>query len=348
MNKRLVATFVLELLMVGVASVSQATDLTANVTVDDAFEMYVSTDDCELGTLVCSSVAWQTATPCTSTLTPGVPNYIHVVGRDLYTVIAGFLGDFKLSDDGFKFSNDSQSLLTNETAGWDVYTDNLCGIKGVLTNQGANGVSPWGLIASIDPAASWIWTDGGDYSEAPRYFSATITPAGDDIVSVPMTGIIMTRNGEWGNDQAQFKMTSVPDVEAAAKVAIDNGISMTLKLGSGEKCDNPIYQLDVPSDALNATYLNLRYTVGNLDVVRCVYNSGDCVINIKDTELKSLTNGDGKTLDDMLTGTMSVCLTVGDKTYSNGGVWTQYDSGSTYGTPGSWTKYRKDVPADMN
>ncbi|WP_417909506.1 hypothetical protein [Candidatus Electronema sp. PJ] len=344
MNKRLVATFVLELLMVGVASVSQATDLTANVTVDDAFEMYVSTDDCQLGTPVCSSVAWQTATPCTSTLTPGVKNYIHVVGRDLYTVIAGFLGDFTLSNADFTFSNGLQSLLTNETAGWDVYTDNLCGTKGVLTNQGANGVDPWGDIALIDPAASWIWTDGGDYSEAPRYFSATITPTDDDVVeSVPMTGIITTRNGELGNDQAQFKLKEMASVQAAATEAIANGINMTLKLGSGKECDNPIVLLDVPSSDLKLTYLNLRYTVGNLDVLRCVHNSGDCVINIKKEELKSLISTDGKTLDDLLTGQMTVCLKVGETTYSNGGVWTQYDSGS-----GSWTKYRKDVPADMN
>lgn len=339
MKKKLVATFVLELLMVGVASVSQATDLTANMTVDDAFEMYVSTSDCDIGKLVCSSKSWYTATPCAITLTPDVPNYIHVVGRDVYTVIAGFLGDFKLSDDDFAFSNGTQSLLTN-TTDWQVYIDGFCGTSGTITSQGVNGSAPWGgPIQSIDPAALWIWTGNGYDMKDPRYFSTMVIPG--KTVTVPLTGIITTRDLELNTDQAQFKLADMKSVKAAAKVAKDKNIPMTFAFGN--TCEAPIYKLNVPANKLNATDLNLRYTVGNLDVVRCVYNSGECVVNIKDKELKSLKDSAGMTLDDRLTGPMTVCLKVGKTTYTNSGTWTQYDSGS-----GSWTKYRKDIATEPN
>lgn len=346
MSKKVVATFVLELLLVGGAGVSQATTIDANLTVDNGFELYISTDDCQLGTLICSDDSWYDSENCTIPLTPGVTNYLHIVGND-WGVIASVLGDFKLSDDGFLFSNGTQSLLTN-TTDWQVYTDSFCGSLGTLTDQGANdGMNIWGSFPLIDSTARWIWTGGGYDLNTSRYFSTTITP--NDIKppvtvkEVPLTGIITTRNWEYGNDQAQFKLTGMQTVKDDAAVAITEDIPMTLKLGSGENCDNPIDLLDVPASSLNNTYLNLRYTVDGLDVVRCIYSTGQCVINIKPEELKSLTDGDGNILDDLCSGPLTVCLTVGNTTYTNSGTWTQYDSGS-----GSWTKCRKDIATETN
>ncbi|WP_417910949.1 hypothetical protein [Candidatus Electronema sp. PJ] len=343
MSKKVLATFVLELLMVGVASVSQATTINANLTVDNGFELYISTDDCQLGTLICSDDSWYDHANCTIPLTPGVTNYLHIVGSD-WGVIAGVLGDFKLSDDGFSFSNGTQSLLTNTTTDWQIYIDGFCGTAGTITSQGANGAQPWGTFSEIDPTAQWIWTNGGYDLNTSRYFSTVITPNNPPVTvkEVPLTGIITTRNWEYENDEAQFKLTGMQAVKDDAAVAITDGLDMTIAFGA--TCDNPIYQKTVSASELNTSNSNqLRYTEGNLDVVRCIYSTGQCVINIKPEELKSLTDGDGNILDDLCSGPMTVCLTVGNTTYTNSGTWTQYDSGS-----GSWTKCRKDIATETN
>ncbi|MCI5146195.1 MAG: hypothetical protein D3923_11865, partial [Candidatus Electrothrix sp. AR3] len=143
-----------------------------------------------------------------------------------------------------------------------------------------------------------------------------------------ITGIVLTRNWETDRDQAQFKLRNVTDVKAAAYDAVESGLGLTAQFGP---CDDPMFSFTIPGSEIDVTYLNLRYTVGNLDVVRCVFNSEQCVINIRNTDL------DNEALDEALTGDMTVSLKVGNTTYSDTGVYTQYESGS-----GSWTKYRKD------
>ncbi|MCI5147719.1 MAG: hypothetical protein D3923_19820, partial [Candidatus Electrothrix sp. AR3] len=145
--------------------------------------------------------------------------------------------------------------------------------------------------------------------------------------------LIVIRNNEVNRDDAQFKMRNVTDIGAVAQ-ALTADDEVTFQFGP---CDDPIYSLTVPDGQLNVTYLNMRYTVGNLDVIRCVFSSEQCVVNIENLTLRDMMNNDGDTLDTLLTGTMNVCLKVGDTTYTNTGHWTQYESGS-----GSWTKYRKD------
>jgi len=155
-----------------------------------------------------------------------------------------------------------------------------------------------------------------------------VEPQDCEGVGVDTTGIITTRNWEIDTDQAQFKLRDVAGIKAAAYAAVEQELPVTFRFGS---CGDPIYEFTVPVNELNVTYLNMRYTVGNLDVVRCVFNSEQCVVNIKNTDL------DNQLLDDRLTGEMTVSLEVGGKNYTNTGIWTQFDSGS-----GSWTKYRKD------
>lgn len=347
MSKKVVATFVLELLMVGVASVSQATTVTANISVDDAFEMYVSTDDCQIGTLVCKHDDLWDETPCEIPLVDGVKNYIHIKGWDVHGVIAGVIGDFELSDSKFTFGDGTQACtdkLLSNTTDWKVYTDKFCGTVGTLTDQGANG-EIWGNMPWIDPTARWVWTGGGHDLDAPRYFSTVITPkdCSDPVIektTVPLTGIITTKSTEWGTDLAQFKLKGMQSVKDEAAEAIVGSIPMTLAFG--KTCEAPIYKLDISASDLNTKNSNqLRYTEGKLDVVRCVYSSGECVVNIKNTDLKSLVDSDGKTLNDLLTGPMTVCLTVGKTTYSNSGTWTQHDS-----VNGSVTKFRKDIATE--
>jgi hypothetical protein len=154
-----------------------------------------------------------------------------------------------------------------------------------------------------------------------------------DGIDVDTTGIIYIRGT---GDLAQFKMKNVTGIGAAAYNALDNGL--TFQFGP---CDNPIYELTVPGTDLDVAGNRMRYTVGNLDVVRCIFSTEQCVVNIRE----SIDDLDlyAQELDAALTGPMTVCLKVGDTTYTNTGEWIQFDSGpGSWINGGSWTKYRKD------
>ncbi|MCI5144080.1 MAG: hypothetical protein D3923_00815 [Candidatus Electrothrix sp. AR3] len=148
----------------------------------------------------------------------------------------------------------------------------------------------------------------------------------EQIINMEMTGIIFTRNHLIDRDLAQFKLKNMTDIESALYDV--EASELTFRIGS---CDDPIYSFTVPGSELNVSSRNLRYTVGKVDVVRCLFSSEQCVVNLKNTDL------DNAALDALLTGDMTVSLEVGETTYTNTGEWTQYDAGS-----GRWTKYRKD------
>src|SRR5512138_2673411 len=67
----------------GLSGNALATLLTADMTVDNAFNLNVSTDDTVAGTLVGSGNNWGAVyTIANIPLTPGVTNYIHVAAAD--------------------------------------------------------------------------------------------------------------------------------------------------------------------------------------------------------------------------------------------------------------------------
>jgi hypothetical protein len=158
-----------------------ATTLTATITADDDFQMYVSTDDSVLGTFVgegsTENGIWASSFTFNYDLTPGVVNYIHVVAWDLYEVKTAFLGEFWLSDAGFRFRNNTQ-ILTTESADWDIsdtgfntgyYTPDMIGGNLVTT-------LPWKVVVpGISADAQWIWSHFGD-DLTKRYLSTSILP----------------------------------------------------------------------------------------------------------------------------------------------------------------------------
>ncbi|MEW6218482.1 MAG: PEP-CTERM sorting domain-containing protein [Thermodesulfobacteriota bacterium] len=158
------------------AATAGATTLATDMTVDNGFSLYVSTDPNALGTLVGSGDSWPTTYSFSAIpLTAGVTNYIHVVGVD-WGGIAGFIGDFTLSDAGFSFANGTQHLAT-DTSNWTVYTDGFGGTAGTLTvANGTNGVGPWGWRNDIDANAAWIWTNHGYDVNTTRYFATALQP----------------------------------------------------------------------------------------------------------------------------------------------------------------------------
>ena len=159
------------------ASQAQATTLSGNLTVDNLFSAYISTNDATPGTLIGSGADWGTTYSLTAaTLTPGVTNYLQIVGIS-YFPPAAFIGSFNLSDANFQFANGTQTLLTDTTnwrsnpSGGSWFAPN-----GTPVSLGLNGISPWGSHPTINASAAWIWSDTSDTYGATAYFSTTITP----------------------------------------------------------------------------------------------------------------------------------------------------------------------------
>lgn len=150
---------------VSTSSLAGATTIGGKTTADNAFFMYLSTNNAVLGTLIASGNNWPTTftVPATA-LTPGMTNYLQVEVIN-YGLQGGFIGDFTLSDNGFHFANGRQSLST-DTAHWaGFYDDSNSAVvaqpwvppTGGVVSFGANGVAPWGTRPKISSGALWIW-----------------------------------------------------------------------------------------------------------------------------------------------------------------------------------------------
>lgn len=157
------------------------TTLTVDMTVDDNFDLYISTDDNQLGTYIGSGTGtyeppgWRQAYTFTHDLTPGVINYIHVVGWGIYGTRAAFLGEFALSNSDFFFENGTQELFT-ESINWNIsdvgFGQSYYTPDDLVMNDGSEN---WQAIPGISYYANWIWSNDG-YDLTTRYFSTAITP----------------------------------------------------------------------------------------------------------------------------------------------------------------------------
>lgn len=166
-------------------------DISGYFNADNWYDMYISTDDSQLGTLVGSSdrgvFDWATSEDIGNwgiTLTPGVTNYLHIVAWDDNYNIAGVLGDLHLNNSNYVFSNGTTSLLTN-TEDWTVRLGSFAESTATIVNSGGytNGStdSPWyeflgSSIANISGDAQMIWTNENGERDlgATRYFSTSI------------------------------------------------------------------------------------------------------------------------------------------------------------------------------
>jgi hypothetical protein len=154
--------------------------LSINATCDDKFSIYISTDDAVAGILIggpfggtASDIkAWQTIRNLSANLTPGVTNYIHVVGADVWGTIAGFAGVFELSGP-FKFENNTNKLSTAEIAYWLISKTGFG--SGYQTPNKWSTRLPWGSAQFLNDYA--IWTNNGYDLFCTRYLTAKIVVA---------------------------------------------------------------------------------------------------------------------------------------------------------------------------
>jgi len=178
-------------LVASAAPAHAISDISGYFNADNWYDMYISTDDSQLGTLVGSSdrgvFDWATSEDIGNwgiTLTPGVTNYLHIVAWDDNYNIAGVLGDLHLNNSNYVFSNGTTSLLTN-TEDWTVRLGSFAESTATIVNSGGytNGStdSPWyeflgSSIANISGDAQMIWTNENGERDlgATRYFSTSI------------------------------------------------------------------------------------------------------------------------------------------------------------------------------
>lgn len=170
---------------------AQAAVVTGNLTADNQFQVYISTNDSVLGTLITSGNDWRTTYSFTSPSLTASTYYLHIVGYNdggPGNMAGGnpdaFIGQFALTGD-YRFANGSTTLLTNTTdwrasdapysglppAGWVAPT-------GTPIDFGSNaGPNIWsnnsGQRPGIASNALWIWSSPDATGET--YISTTIT-----------------------------------------------------------------------------------------------------------------------------------------------------------------------------
>ena len=152
-KRRLIASSA-ALLIATAASAQASETLSGNLTADNGFVAFVSTDNSVLGVQIGSGGDWGATYGLTSTaLSPGT-YYLQVEGIN-WGGAGAIIGDFFIGTDEF---------LTN-TAGWQAsYNNNNTSVSaqpwveptGGVYSDGPNGVGPWGFRSGISGSADWI------------------------------------------------------------------------------------------------------------------------------------------------------------------------------------------------
>lgn len=148
------------------------------MSVDDTFELYVSTDDAMQGMFVGGAGDWGRLHNFSCEFVPGVVNYIHVVGHDVHGVVGGFAGLFELTDDRFEFENGTQTLDTADFDEWQVSRTGF----GLDYEMPTLSQYTW-HCSHMDGRA--IWTNNGHDVYTARYFSVPAFPTGVTLALPP-------------------------------------------------------------------------------------------------------------------------------------------------------------------
>lgn len=170
---------------------SAATVLTGQFNVDNGYAAYISTSDSVQGTLFSSANNWYGTYTGTANLTANSDYYLHVYAYD-QGGIAGFLGQFNLSNSAYHFANGLQTLVTN-TSNWLGNNTGWGSAYNTLTDLGANGVGPWGsgFTAAIPGTAHWIWAGDANNNDYAWFSTKISTNSAQSTVPEPTSMALM-------------------------------------------------------------------------------------------------------------------------------------------------------------
>jgi hypothetical protein len=161
--------------LAAIATSANASTLNLNLTADNEFKVYLSTNDADLGSLVGSGNNWQQTYPFSVELGSASTYYLHIIGTN-WTNENGFpqfprfdannpnalIGSFNITGGGFVFGNGASSIST-DTTHWKAIgvDDNTSWTTptGAPQSFGLNGASPWGTRPNIDSSAEFIWSN---------------------------------------------------------------------------------------------------------------------------------------------------------------------------------------------
>lgn len=173
-----------------VATSANASTLNLNLTADNEFKVYLSTDDSVLGTPIGVGNDWQTTYSFSQALGAASTYFIHIIGTN-WTDVNGYpqfprfgsgnpnalIGSFNITGGGFVFGNGT-SLISTDTTHWKAIAvgDNVNWTTptGAPQSFGLNGSSPWGTRPGISSSAEFIWSnpDNRLYSDFSLQISA--------------------------------------------------------------------------------------------------------------------------------------------------------------------------------
>lgn len=200
--RKLFVIVVLTVLSMATAGLAGATTISGSTTADNAFFIYLSTNNSTLGTLIASGNNWPTAFTITATaLTPGMTNYLQVEVIN-YGLQGGFIGNFSLSDTGFHFANGTQSLSTDTTNWAGIYNNSNSSVTAQpwvmptagVVSFGANGVAPWGTRPGISSGALWIWPNDANSlpgGSACQFCTVDLSTAISPATTIPEPGTLV-------------------------------------------------------------------------------------------------------------------------------------------------------------
>lgn len=224
--------------------------VTATMTVDNQFWIYLSTSPTDAGILLGSNGNWPEVTSYTANLIPGQTYYLHIKAED----VGGpemFIGDFSVTG-SFQFVNGQQTLTTN-AANWTL-SQTAFGINPETPRDlGVTNFSPiWGTTPGISSNARYIWkqnwnTLGSEivYFTTPVLFTGVVNET------------ILTVTDVNGNSSSQTVKVEVED--NIAPVVITQNVTIQLD-ASGQASVTAVQINNGSTDACGIASLSLSKT----------------------------------------------------------------------------------------
>ncbi len=264
--------------------------VTATMTVDNQFWIYLSTSPTDAGILLGSNGNWPEVTSYTANLIPGQTYYLHIKAED----VGGpemFIGDFSVTG-SFQFVNGQQTLTTN-AANWTL-SQTAFGINPETPRDlGVTNFSPiWGTTPGISSNARYIWKQDWNTSGSEIVYFTT---------PVLFTGVvnetILTVTDVNGNSSSQTVNVEVEDNIAPVALAHDITIQLDalgaatitpemIDNGSTDACGIASLALDITSfDCSNVGANTVTLTVTD---VNGNVSTGTAVVTVEDHVAPSL------------------------------------------------------------